>query len=114
MRFKIRSSVVGVFLLASGAGAQPGDVQSASALQSSNILNPNLSVVGWFQGMAGHPHPGPGLEAEPPLQLKEVEMGFQAVVDPYAKGDFFVSFDNNGDANLEEGYIMWFHLPQGL
>src|SRR5690242_648291 len=103
--------------LAFGSGivwADPGEVQSASALQSSNILNPNISVVGWFQAEAGHPHPGPGLDAEPTLQLKETELGLQSVVDPYGKGDFFVSFDNDGNANLEEGYITWFHLPYGL
>ena len=90
---------------------QPGE--GASALQASNILNPNISVVGWFQGEAGHPH-DPGHEPEPVMQLKETELGLQSIVDPWARGDFFVSFDQNGNANLEEGYITWFHLPEKL
>src|SRR4051812_7158278 len=84
-----------------------------SALQGSNLLNPNISVVGWFQGMTGHPH-DPGHDAEPVMQLKETELGLQSIVDPWARGDFFVSFDQDGNANLEEGYITWFHLPGGL
>src|SRR5207249_4348338 len=87
--------------------------EGASALQASNILNPNISVVGWFQSEAGHPH-DPGHDAEPPIQLKETELGLQSIVDPWARGDFFVSFDQNGSANLEEGYITWFHLPEKL
>jgi len=85
----------------------------ASALQSSNLLNPNISVVGWFQGMAGHPH-NPGVDAEPAFQLKETELALQAIVDSWARADFFVSFDHEGSASLEEGYITWFHLPAGL
>src|SRR4051812_7755671 len=94
MRFKYSyiHAICLASLVAPGLWAQTGEVQSASALQSSNLLNPNISVVGWFQAQAGHPHPGPGLDAEPPIQLKETEIGLQAIVDPYAKGDFFVSF----------------------
>jgi hypothetical protein len=90
-----------------GAGASPS---GASALQASNILNPNISVVGWFQSEVGHPH-DPGHDPEPPIQLKETELGLQSIVDPWARGDFFISFDQNGNANLEEGYLTWFHLP---
>src|SRR5471030_749485 len=97
--------------LAAAVPCFAADVQSASALQSSNLLNPNISVVGWFQAETGHPHPGPGQDAEPPLQLKETEIGFQSIVDPYAKADFFLSLDKDGAANLEEGYLTWFHLP---
>src|SRR6266851_587866 len=114
MRFKLSFVFIGLALSAGGAWAQTGEVQSASALQSSNILNPNISVVGWFQSEAGHPHPGPGLTADPPLALHETELGLQSIVDPYAKGDFFVSFNEDGNANLEEGYLTWFHLPYGL
>ncbi|MFA5976285.1 MAG: hypothetical protein WC859_09015 [Elusimicrobiota bacterium] len=97
----------------SGAAAAPPSAGTSGALLSSNILNPNLSVVGWFQSEAGHPH-DPGHDAEPALQLKETEIAFQAIVDPWARGDFFLSFDSDGNAELEEGYVTWFHLPAGL
>ncbi len=87
--------------------------RGASALQASNLLNPNISVVGTFQGMVGHPH-DPGVEPEPALQLKEAEISFQAIVDSWARADFFVGFDSDGHVELEEGYINWFHLPGNL
>ncbi len=106
------SNVGSPYLISSPSPAPLGG-GAVSALQSSNLLNPNISVVGWFQGEVGHPH-DPGQTPEPVLQLKETEIGFQSIVDPYAKADFFLSFDREGAANLEEGYITWFHLPQDL
>jgi hypothetical protein len=38
---------------------------------------------------------------------------FQAIIDPYARGDFFLSFGESG-VNLEEGYITFTALPAGL
>lgn len=94
-----------------GGGSGMG---TSGALQASNSMNPNFSVVGWFQGEAGHEHPNAGTTADPALQMKETELAFQAIVDPYARGDFFGSIDNTGTFNLEEGYITWFHLPYNL
>jgi hypothetical protein len=115
----IRSNLVSVLLIGLilvariSWAASDSSSSGAGALQSSNILNPNISVVGWFQGEAGHPH-DPGREVEPALQLKEAELALQAIVDPWAKADFFTSFDRDGHANLEEGYLTWFHLPYSL
>src|SRR5438034_1129586 len=41
------------------------------------------------------------------------ELGLQAVIDPYARGDFFLSFGEEG-VNLEEGYITFTALPAGF
>jgi hypothetical protein len=114
MRYKRILTIMGALFLGNRLAWAQGQPQSASSLMGSNILNPNISVVGWFQGEAGRPHPAAGQEAEPPLQMYETELALQAVVDPYARGDFFVSFDNTGQASLEEGYITWFHLPGDL
>src|ERR1044071_3261882 len=100
MRFRI---FLLPLLIAGCAGLLKAAEPAASALQASNLLNPNISVVGWFQGMAGHPH-DPGHDPDPVLQLKETELGLQSIVDPWARGDFFVSFDQDSNANLEEGY----------
>ena len=116
MRFKFSCLLfilVGMPLLARAADPAVPASGGASALQASNLLNPNISVVGWFQGMTGHPH-DPGHDPEPVMQLKETELGLQSIIDPWARGDFFVSFDQDGNANLEEGYITWFHLPENL
>jgi hypothetical protein len=40
-------------------------------------------------------------------------LGVQAIIDPYARGDFFLSFGEEG-VNLEEGYITFTALPKGF
>ncbi len=49
----------------------------------------------------------------PSMQMHESEIGLQAIIDPYARGDFFISFGEAG-VNLEEGYITFTALPQSL
>ncbi|MEK7745591.1 MAG: hypothetical protein AAB576_02895 [Elusimicrobiota bacterium] len=88
--------------------------QAPGGLQSSNALNPNVSVIGWFQGEAGNRFADPGTALPAPLRLNEAELGIQSVVDPYAKADFFISVDGEGAVELEEGYINWFSLPGGM
>src|SRR5437762_12306460 len=45
--------------------------------------------------------------------MHESEAAFQAVVDPYARADFFISFGEEG-VNLEEGFLTLTSLPGGL
>jgi hypothetical protein len=45
--------------------------------------------------------------------MHESEIGLQAIIDPYARGDFFLSFGEQG-VNLEEGYITFTALPAGF
>jgi hypothetical protein len=45
--------------------------------------------------------------------MHETELGFQAIVDPYARADFFLSFSEQG-VDLEEGYITFTGLPYGF
>ena len=42
--------------------------------------------------------------------MHESALGLQAIIDPYARGDFFLSFGETG-VNLEEGYITFTALP---
>jgi hypothetical protein len=72
-------------------------------------LNPDVSVIGDFIGAAGH-NP---LNPTPAWQMHESEIGLQAVIDPYARGDFFISFGETG-VNLEEGFITLTALPAGF
>jgi hypothetical protein len=72
-------------------------------------LNPDISVIGDFIGVAGR-NP---VQPSPSLQMHESEVGFQAILDPYARGDFFLSFGEDG-VNLEEGYITFTALPGGF
>ena len=88
---------------------QPPPVQTGGATSMAKALNPDISVIGDFLGAAGR-NPIAGV---PSLQMHESEVGFQAIIDPYARGDFFISFGEEG-VNLEEGYITFTALPGGI
>jgi hypothetical protein len=76
---------------------------------AAKALNPDISVIGDFLGAAGYGGPlGP-----PSLEMHETELGFQEVIDPYARADVFLSFGEHG-VDLEEGYITFTSLPAGL
>ncbi len=75
----------------------------------SKVFNPDIAVIGDFIGAAGR-SPGSG---EPSLEMHESELSFQAVVDPYARADFFITFGPDG-AGVEEGFITFPTLPGGL
>ncbi len=79
------------------------------ASASAKALNPDISVIGDFIGKAG----GNSVQPTPSLEMHESEVGFQAIIDPYARGDFFISFGESG-VNLEEGYITFTALPAGI
>jgi hypothetical protein len=49
----------------------------------------------------------------PALAFDEAEATFQAVVDPYARADFFLSFSPEG-VEIEEGFLTFTSLPGGL
>ncbi len=89
--------------------APPPPPAPAAASQTSNYFNPSISVIGNFLGIAGH-NP---VDDQPSLQLRESELALQAIVDPYARGDFFISFSNTG-VDVEEGYVTFLHLPWDL
>jgi hypothetical protein len=94
--------------VASGAGAQTVVLGGAGG-SAAKALNPDISAIGDFISVAGH-NP---VQPSPALQMHESELGFQAIIDPYARGDFFLSFGEEG-VTLEEGYITFTALPAGL
>ena len=86
-------------------------VQTGGATSMAKALNPDISAIGDFIGAFGR-SPLTG-EVVPALEMHESELGFQAIIDPYARGDFFLSFGEEG-VNLEEGYITFTALPAGI
>jgi hypothetical protein len=83
-----------------------GDTAAAA---SSKVFNPDMAVIGNFLGVAGK-NP---VDPSKPFEMRETEASFQAAVDPYARGDFFLSFGESG-VNLEEGFVTFTTLPGGL
>jgi hypothetical protein len=95
---------------AAGAVEQAGSLPVyGGASAAAKALNPDISVIGDFLGSMGH-NP---LVPTPAFQMHESEVGLQAIIDPYARGDFFLSFGEQG-VNLEEGYITFTALPAGF
>jgi hypothetical protein len=66
----------------------------------SKVFNPDIAAIGNFTGAAGRNLVDP----RPALDLEEAELTFQAIVDPYARADFFLSGNADG-VELEEGFI---------
>ena len=87
----------------------PPAAPQAAPVQSSKIFNPDISVIGNFVGIGGK-NP---FNTEPAFQLSEAEVSFQAIVDPYAKADFFLAAGPEG-LEVEEGYITFTSLPWSL
>jgi hypothetical protein len=75
----------------------------------SKIFNPDIAVIGNFVGAAGENE----VETRPGLSMEEAEFSFQAVVDPFARADFFVAAGPDEIA-LEEGYLTLTALPGGV
>jgi hypothetical protein len=95
---------------AAGAGGPQGALPvygNASAM--SKIFNPDIAVIGNFTGAAGSNE----VEPRPALQLDEAELSLQAIVDPYARADFFLAASPEG-LEIEEGFLTLPTLPGGL
>src|SRR5229473_283744 len=76
---------------------------------AAKALNPDIAVIGDFLGAAGNSAGRP----TPSLEMHESEIAFQAILDPYARADFFFSFGERG-VNLEEGYVTFPALNGGF
>ncbi|MBI3671148.1 MAG: hypothetical protein HY237_15375 [Acidobacteria bacterium] len=76
---------------------------------AAKALNPDISVIGNFWGAASRNIVRP----VPALEFHETEIAFQAIVDPFARADFFVSLGREG-IELEEGYLTFTSLPGGV
>ena len=91
----------------------PSDVAAATpnqqAAAGSKMFNPDISAIGDFLGAVGK-SPGGG---EPSLEMHEAEASFQAVVDPYARADFFLAF-HDGGVDVEEAFITFPTVPGDL
>ncbi len=79
------------------------------ATSNAKLLNPDISLIGDFIGTAGRNSISPSRS----LELHESEVGMQAIIDPYARADAFISFGEEG-VNVEEGYVTFTALPVGL
>jgi len=95
---------------AAGAGGPSGPIPVyGSSVTNAKVFNPDMAVIGDFLGAAGRNEVDP----QPGLELHESEAAFQAIVDPYARADFFISFGEEG-VGVEEGFLTFTSLPGGF
>jgi hypothetical protein len=113
---RLALALAGVAILSAEAAAQTqpdppsaGSGQSSNAAALSKVFNPDMAVIGNFTGAVGR---NPVVDG-PVMSLKESELSLQAVVDPYAKADFFIAFGPDG-VSVEEGFLTFQSLPGGL
>jgi hypothetical protein len=90
-------------------GWPSGNLPFYGAASGSKIFNPDIAIVGNVVGAAGDNPVAPS----PALELQEAEAAVQAIVDPYARADFFFAFGREG-VEIEEAYATFSTLPAGL
>lgn len=87
----------------------PAAEPSAGGGQPGTYFNPAISMIGNFLAVGG----SNAAENLPASELRESEMSLQAVVDPYARADFFLGLGEEG-VEVEEGFITFTALPASL
>ncbi|MDQ5857295.1 MAG: hypothetical protein M3542_03330 [Acidobacteriota bacterium] len=87
----------------------PSPAPSGGVSPSATYFNPAIAVIGNFLAVTGKNE----VEDSPALAMRESEISLQAVVDPFAKADFFVAISNEG-VELEEGFVTFTSLPGDL
>ena len=106
----------------SGLAAAPtgGDVAAPTQLPvyggqtSGKLLNPDIGIIGNFISASGESRGGSEAAAPSPfLTLQESEASLQAIVDPYARADFFLAIGEEG-IEVEEGFVTFPTLPGGF
>lgn len=98
-------------LLVCTAGAAPIGGQEPAPQRGGSPLNPDISAVGEL--LADLSPEEPAFTEGERLEVREVEIGLQAVVDAYLRADFFIGL-HEGAAEIEEAYLTALSLPWGL
>jgi hypothetical protein len=93
---------------APGEGGSSLPVYGGAPL-GAKLLNPDISAIGDVLGSVGKNK----IRPVPLLELHEMEVGLQAIIDPYARGDVFISFGETG-VGVEEAYMTFTSLPGGF
>lgn len=101
--------VAATTLLAGSPAAAQEAPPAPAAGTASNYFNPSIAVIGNFLAVGGENE----VENLPNASLRESEVSLSAVVDPYARADFYLAFGEEG-VEIEEGYITFTSLPGDL
>ena len=92
----------------SAAPLTPAAAPAAGRERNQSILNPEISATGDFLGYAQTQGP-----YRANFQLQEVELSFQAALDPYSHTKIFAALED-GEISVEEAYFYYTGLPARL
>ena len=87
----------------------PAPAPAPAPAVNPTFFNPAIALIGNFLANVGHNPVNP----PPAFEVEESELSLQAVVDPYARADVFLSFNNDG-VEVEEAYVTFLTLPWDL
>jgi hypothetical protein len=101
--------------------ATPAEAGGGAAPWARLMVLPDISAVGSFAAVQDSqdvarfsPREGAqGPAGKPTFLFQELELGLQAVIDPYFRADVFISFTPGG-ASVEEAYLTALALPGSL
>ena len=97
-------------------GDQPTPIQlpAYGGQTSSKLFNPDIGIIGNMISASGESRGGSDAVAPTPfMTLQESEVSLQAIVDPYARADFFLAIGEEG-IEVEEGFVTFPTLPGGV
>ena len=106
----------GALAAAPTGGDQPSPAQLPvyGGQTTGRLLNPDVGIIGNFITASGESRGGSDAFAPSPfMTLQESEASLQAIVDPYARADFFLAIGEEG-IEVEEGYVTFPTVPGGL
>lgn len=95
-----------------GSDSTSGGASTGSQGTINARLLPDISVVGDF--IADLSPKGSTQEDGSRLGVREVELAFQAAVDPYFRGDVFIGFNDVEGVGVEQAFLTTSALPFGL
>jgi hypothetical protein len=96
--------------LTSEAAAPAQDVSSTGGQRTLQALNPEISVTGDVTARFSDNGQNPDFNR---TNFDGFEIAFQHPLDPFSLAKFFVAFED-GEFDLEEGYLTWESLPGNL
>jgi hypothetical protein len=102
---KLEEEVQALKAAQTSAKTEPTQLGGAGG-SAAKALNPDISLNGDFLGAIGHN----AVKPVPSLEMHEAELGIQSVIDPYSRGDVFLSFGDAG-VNVEEAFVTFTALP---
>lgn len=89
------------------AESTPEDIPSAGRRRNLNRLNPEISATGIVSGIASD-------RAREEFERGEFELDLQATLDPFSSMRWTIAFTEEGEVEIEEGYLEYTALPGGL